>query len=549
MNTFQDFLKQLNRNPKTGFPLDCLEFRDKRINGKHRQIFKITDDDAKQLHDLVDKYIRSRIVSRSLYTESPVTKTKKIQAVIKSGVSCTLNYDIKRFYESVDHDVIVSILKKKNEPELADIVLSLLNAYKLATKSTRNVGIPTGLALSQILSELYLQELHIDCKELCKSLQKCYYFRYCDDILITIHGLSEKKTALIKHFIESRLTFLKLGFRFKESNQVKEIHFLGYKHRIHNPTLSLTYKTEKKIKDTCRLIFQISTRSMDRVKTVRQILVIYHQTINRTNRVLIGFNKAWSDISESKKLNAFGISPFIYPINDFKQIDELSTWLNNTSTHFWILTLKRIQDCISNSWLYPREVYDVIYESKELLSNKSLTNSEIKECINASYKNNQLYMFGHPVEPLKKWVFMYKKNPSKAQLNALLLNHEYITSKKYSDVLTSRVDSDFINELQKLGVENLHDKKVNRILSSKKSIIDRKHDLTSEYYEQFWDAVLSENKPGDEKKKSNYKEDEDYYDEYYSLHPFVQANDAYGVGPEDLDDDQLHGLGLDNYFF
>lgn len=131
-----------------------------------------------------------------------------------------LKFDIKKFYPSIDHTILKSILRKKIKD--AD-VLELLDGIIDGAP-----GVPIGNYLSQYFGNLYLSAFDHWVKETNRIR---FYFRYCDDIVIlgpdksSLRGLLDK----IREFFSSHLKL-----RVKENWQVfptfiRGVDFLGYR--------------------------------------------------------------------------------------------------------------------------------------------------------------------------------------------------------------------------------------------------------------------------------------------------------------------------------
>lgn len=76
------------------------------------------------------------------------------------------------------------------------------------TKNNKNYGIPQGLPISGLISNISLIKIDIQIKELC-SLYSITYYRYCDDILLVIPSNSEVDSLLIKDLVIDILQFNK----------------------------------------------------------------------------------------------------------------------------------------------------------------------------------------------------------------------------------------------------------------------------------------------------------------------------------------------------
>lgn len=138
-----------------------------------------------------------------------------------------LKFDIRKFYPSIDHDILKMLLRKKIKD--ADLLWLLDEIIDSAD------GIPIGNYLSQYFGNLYLA--YFD--HWLKEEKKCrYYFRYCDDVVI----LHEDKAFLHKLLVEvQEYLNAHLKLNMKANYQIfpvdkRGIDFLGYRF-FHNYTL------------------------------------------------------------------------------------------------------------------------------------------------------------------------------------------------------------------------------------------------------------------------------------------------------------------------
>ncbi|MDR0874212.1 MAG: reverse transcriptase/maturase family protein [Prevotellaceae bacterium] len=130
-----------------------------------------------------------------------------------------LKLDIRKFYPSIDHDILKTIVRKK----IKDMQL----LYLLDGIIDSAPGVPIGNYLSQFFANLYLSYFDHWLKE---EMQVKYYYRYADDIVILaadkayLHAL----LAEINHYL---MEFLNL--QMKGNYQIfpvekRGIDFVGY---------------------------------------------------------------------------------------------------------------------------------------------------------------------------------------------------------------------------------------------------------------------------------------------------------------------------------
>ena len=109
-----------------------------------------------------------------------------------------LKCDIKKFFASVDQNILVSILQEYISDK------DILNLLREVIFSFEPKGLPLGNLTSQLFANVYLNELDQFAKHRLKAK---YYIRYADDFII----LSDSKKYLkeialkIKYLLESKL--------------------------------------------------------------------------------------------------------------------------------------------------------------------------------------------------------------------------------------------------------------------------------------------------------------------------------------------------------
>lgn len=139
------------------------------------------------------------------------------------GTQYCLKLDIRKYYESIDHD----ILKSKYARIFKDQDLLWL-VYEIIDSTEGSKGVPIGNYVSQYSGNLYLSAFDHWIKE---EKRVKYYYRYMDDIVI----FSDSKEHLhhLYREIESYLSET-LNVRIKENYQVfpteaRGVDFIGYR--------------------------------------------------------------------------------------------------------------------------------------------------------------------------------------------------------------------------------------------------------------------------------------------------------------------------------
>jgi len=137
-----------------------------------------------------------------------------------------LKCDISKFYPSVDHDILLEIIKRKIKcPDTLWLIETIVRSFP----GGKNV--PIGNYTSQWFGNLYLNEVDQYVKhELQKKYGHIDYIRYCDDFCLFHNNKVALKECreLLRVFIDEKL---KLKFSKCDIFPVtRGVDFLGYRH-------------------------------------------------------------------------------------------------------------------------------------------------------------------------------------------------------------------------------------------------------------------------------------------------------------------------------
>jgi RNA-directed DNA polymerase len=130
-----------------------------------------------------------------------------------------LKLDIRKFYPSIDHEILKKLLRKKfKDAELLQLLDEIIDSAP---------GLPIGNYLSQYLANFYLSYFDHWIKE--AKLEK-YYFRYADDIVVLHKDKAHLHALLLE--MQNYLKF-NLNLEVKHNWQVfpvasRGIDFVGY---------------------------------------------------------------------------------------------------------------------------------------------------------------------------------------------------------------------------------------------------------------------------------------------------------------------------------
>lgn len=160
-----------------------------------------------------------------------------------------LKIDVKKFYPSVDHEILKNIIRKKlKDARLHSLLDGIINSAP---------GVPIGNYLSQFLANLYLTYFDHWIKEI-KRVK--YYYRYADDIVI----LASDKAYL--HKLLTEIVFYlhtNLNLNLKGNYQVfpvdsRGIDFVGYV--LHHNHTKMRKSIKKRL---CRKAAKLNKKDID----------------------------------------------------------------------------------------------------------------------------------------------------------------------------------------------------------------------------------------------------------------------------------------------
>lgn len=142
--------------------------------------------------------------------------------------SYVLKCDVSKFYHSISHDIMKSIVRKKLKCKRTLALLDeIIDSSKTCPELTPGRGVPIGNLVSQWLGNLYLHELDIFVKQ---ELKCRGYIRYCDDFVLFSNSKAELRewADKIRCFLSERLQLrLSKCEAFPLSHGVD---YLGYRH-------------------------------------------------------------------------------------------------------------------------------------------------------------------------------------------------------------------------------------------------------------------------------------------------------------------------------
>ncbi len=205
---------------------------------KIRHIHKASVSD-RVVHHLLYKFLYELFDKSFIYdsyscrlekgTHKGVKKLEKFTRIVSKNYikPCwALKLDIRKFFASVDHQILLSLLKSKiSDPEIVYLLSEVIDSFQSEQGTSK--GIPLGNLTSQVFANIYMNELDQFVKH---QLRVKYYLRYADDFVILTNNKLELDRYLpqLGNFLQTKLKLKlhpnKIIFRKLEWG----IDFLGY---------------------------------------------------------------------------------------------------------------------------------------------------------------------------------------------------------------------------------------------------------------------------------------------------------------------------------
>ena len=338
---------------------------------KEREIYKLPYYPDRIMHHALMNCLEPIWEKVFIYKSYACRKNKGIHAAVKDlkkvlrrdkeGTKYCLKLDIRKFYPSIDHDVLKRILRTKIKDE------ELLMVLDEIIDSTD--GVPIGNYLSQFFANLTLAYFDHWMKE---EVKVKYYFRYADDITILSNS---------KEFLRTVLILIKMYFHHEVNLELKNnyqifpvdsrgIDFVGYKF-YHTHTLlrkSIKYRI-------FRLINKYKTNKISKESLEIRMHAYFGWLKHCDSKNLL------TKIEEETGLHFSNWNGVEEKISHFYGREIRVTEVVPYSRYFRI------------NFLYEKVSYTMISKSKGLyyllMSNKFPTNFKIKEHVRSKENRNQ----------------------------------------------------------------------------------------------------------------------------------------------------------------
>ena len=164
------------------------------VRGKKRKVYSYNSaTNAGRNIPILNQYLSELLSDQKVPNKRSIRFiTKSIRNNIKNGFRYIYIADINRFFDSIPHAQLLSLLEPIMNQNKFHCLREALQ--KFSTVIGKDCGLPTGISMANSLSELYLFDLDKKMYEI-SGANDFYYDRYVDNFILMFQNTS--KTDLI----------------------------------------------------------------------------------------------------------------------------------------------------------------------------------------------------------------------------------------------------------------------------------------------------------------------------------------------------------------
>ncbi len=165
-----------------------------------------------------------------------------------------LKCDIKKFFASIEHNTLITILRKYIPDE--DILRLLETVISSFSSVGRKTGLPLGNLTSQLFVNIYMNEFD---KFVKHKLKAKYYIRYADDFVLMSEDRNwlEAQIPRINNFLQRKLRLVLHPQKVSIKTLSSGIDFLGWVHFPDHRVLRAT--TRRRMTEKIRMTRRTET--------------------------------------------------------------------------------------------------------------------------------------------------------------------------------------------------------------------------------------------------------------------------------------------------
>ncbi|MDS9998525.1 reverse transcriptase domain-containing protein [Bacillus atrophaeus] len=315
--------------------------------------------------------IRDKIVLKGLHKiiqESFSIEQPLVQTVIGDMKNELKNFDsfikidIKNFYDNINHSNLDKKLSKKiRTPLVKNLILNAIRTPTVSKNHSKEdslysncVGVPQGLSISNVLAEVYFQDMD----KKYKTKKRLRYYRYVDDILILCNekDIPNIKNDIFKEIEEEHKLKLNKGKCSEGRLDLVGYDFLGYRIEKLKSTgdIGLTIKKSTKLKFEKSIVDMFSRYSHSNNISPREFIFYLN------NKITGSISNKVNGTSEKEKKYGW---VFFY-----SQIDDI-----NVFYHFDWFVKKLIDDFKLKQNFKGLEIKNFVKTYYEIIYNRSRT--------------------------------------------------------------------------------------------------------------------------------------------------------------------------------
>jgi len=168
-----------------------------------------------------------------------------------------LKADIKHYFETVDHEILLNIIKRKiKDSKVIWLIKQISSNY-----NNKDKGMPLGNLTSQFFANVYLNELDYFIKH---KLKAKYYIRYVDDFVILHNSKEQLKIwkEQINDFLKKELKLELHKDKSKITSLSRGIDFVGFRNFYYFRLLRKR-NTRKQKNDLLKFKIRLDNKTMD----------------------------------------------------------------------------------------------------------------------------------------------------------------------------------------------------------------------------------------------------------------------------------------------
>lgn len=302
--------------------------------------------------------------------KSAPSAVRKIEKYIEKGYMYILNIDLSKFFDTIDHKILIDDLYSffcKENKILLSILKNFIYSYRITPENLnkarykgkkmipkyklfhnvkvkrekREKGIPQGGILSGLLANIYLYDFDL---WMIKTLNEKYdlkYIRYADDFLVLLKNSKNIETIfneIKEKLLSKNLIVHPLGEKSQIINLNKKmVNYVGFE--IQKNKTRVKKENIEAFKTKIKKIFSEIKKSKEYKE--KKVADVQNRLITKINFKILG-NRAYYEICEKcgKMVDYRSWIGYFGNITDVNQLKVLDNWIYNYLKYFMYKNFK-----------------------------------------------------------------------------------------------------------------------------------------------------------------------------------------------------------------